>query len=215
MIPITPAPEPASFDAHVRQRGAAAIQRLLGQATGRGRKPAKTYARAEDIPPDSFPPLWTQVSPTDKASTLDDLMTTYGQCCAYLGLRLERATGSPSVDHFVPKQRDWRLVYEWSNYRLSAACVNSKKGTSDVVDPFKVQPGWFALDLDTFFVCCGPKAPPEEQKRITHTLPMLNLRQCVQQRGQYIQMYRSGEITAQQLERWAPFIAGEIRRQGL
>jgi hypothetical protein len=142
------------------------------------------------------------------------MMDAYGQCCAYLAMRLERATGSPTVDHFIAKERDWRLVYEWSNYRLSANCVNGAKGTREVVDPFDVKAGWFELDLGTFFVRRGSGAPPTAHARIDATLPLLNLRQCVAQRGEFITSYRDGGIDLRNVERYAPFIAAELRRQG-
>lgn len=215
MIPVKQAPEPKSFDAHVRKRGADAILRLLGKPVkARGRKPKAKFAREQDIPPDSFPTCWTDVRASDNKSALDDLMDAYDKCCAYLGMRLERATGSPTVDHYIPKERDWRLVYEGSNYRLSASCVNGAKGTRDVVDPFKVKPGWFELDLATFFVKRGAAAPPSEHARIDETLPILNLRPCVAQRGEYITEYQKGEIDLASVTRYAPFIAAELRRQG-
>jgi hypothetical protein len=142
------------------------------------------------------------------------MMDAYGQFCAYLAMRIERATGSPTVDHFVAKERDWRLVYEWSNYRLSAGCVNGAKGTKDVVDPFKVRPGWFELDLDTFLVRRGSAAPSTEHARIDETLTILNLRQCIAQRGDFIKLYRAQKIELAHIEIYAPFIASELRRQG-
>jgi hypothetical protein len=215
VIPVVPAHEPKSFDTHVRRRGALAVQRLLGKKVkAAGRKPKTTYARPDDIPADSFPAYWTEVRKADGKSTLDDLMGAYGQRCAYLGMHLERATGSPTVDHYRPKQPHWRLVYEWSNYRLAASCVNGKKGTKAVIDPFQVQPGWFELDLDTFLVRRGDRAPSAEHARIDATLSILNLRQCVAQRGEYITRYRAGEDDLRNLQRYAPFIASELRRQG-
>lgn len=215
MIGVTAAAEPTTFDAHVRKRGATAIRRLLGDPVrARGPRPKVTYARPEDIPPDKFPKCWTDVRSADGKSTLDDLMDAYGQFCAYLAMRIERATGSPTVDHFVPKERDWRLVYEWSNYRLSAGCVNGAKGTKDVVDPFKVQPGWFELDLDTFYVRRGDAAPLAHHARIDETLAIVNLRQCLAQRGDFITRYRDRKIDLSHLETYAPFIALEFRRQG-
>lgn len=215
MIRVTLAAEPRSFDSHVRKRGGVAIQRLLGSAVkARGRKPKVTYARPEEIPADKFPTYWTEARTNDGKSALDDLMDGYGQFCAYLAMRIERATGSPTVDHFVPKERDWRLVYEWSNYRLSAGCVNGAKGTKDVVDPFSVGPGWFELDLDTFYVKRGPAAPPPEHARIDETLTVVNQRQCLAQRGDFITRYRDGKIDLPHLEIYAPFIASEFRRQG-
>lgn len=215
MIPVALADEPRSFDAHVRKRGANAIQKLIGKAVrGRGRRPKVTYARPEDIPADKFPMYWTDVRQADGKSALDDLMDAYGQYCAYLAMRIERATGSPTVDHFVPKEQDWRLVYEWSNYRLSAGCVNGAKGVKDVVDPFKVRPGWFELDLDTFYVKRGASAPSAEHARIDETLTILNLRQCIAQRGDFITRYRDKKIDLPHLQTYAPFIALEYRRQG-
>lgn len=176
MIPVTLADEPASFDAHVRKRGADAIKRLLGKPVKqRGRGPSRTYARADDIPPDKFPAYWSEKRKSDDRSALDDLFDAYDHRCAYLGLRIERATGNPSVDHYVPKERDWRLVYEWSNYRLCAASVNGAKGTRLVVDPFEVKAGWFVLDLDTALVRRGDDAPRKRHRRIDATLRILNL----------------------------------------
>ncbi len=214
MIPVAPAPEPSSFDVRVRKRGAVAVQRLLGKSVrGGGRRPSTTYARPEEIPADKFPTYWTEVRKSDGKSALDDMMDGYGQYCAYLAMRIERATGSPTVDHYIPKKRDWRLVYEWTNYRLCAGCVNGAKGDRNVVDPFRVGSAWFALDLDTFLVCRGKDAPVAEHARIDETLGILNLRQCVAQRGDFIMRFRQGELDLGHLERYAPFLAAEIRRQ--
>jgi hypothetical protein len=215
VIRVTLAEEPETFDSRVRQRGAVAIERLMGNPVhAPGRRPSRTYARQEDIPADRFPAYWTDVREPDNRSTLDDMMDRYDQFCAYLAMRIERATGSPTIDHFVPKERDWRLVYEWSNYRLSAGCVNGAKGTRDVVDPFVVEPGWFELDLDTFYVVRGPAAPVTEHARIEETLNIVNLRQCLAQRGDFITRYRRGKIDLQHVETYAPFLASELRRQG-
>lgn len=215
MIPVARAGEPASFDAHVRKRGAVAIQRLLGKTVkAPGRKPSVTYARPQDIPAHKFPAYWTELRKHDGKSALDDMMDAYGQLCAYLAMRIERATGSPTVDHYVPKERNWKLVYEWSNYRLSASCVNGAKGTRDVIDPFKVRPGWFELDVDTFLVRRGAAAPAAQYARIDETLAILNLRQCVAQRGDFITRYRKGLIDLRNVKFYAPFIASELLRQG-
>lgn len=215
MIPVAPADEPESFDKHVRKRGAIAIQRLLGkQVRAPGRKPKKTYAKPELIPARSFPTYWTDVRESDDKSALDDLMEAYDQYCAYLGMRIEHATGSPTVDHFVAKELYWRLVYEWSNYRLCAGCVNGAKGTKKVVDPFSVKVGWFELDLGTFLVRRGDAAPVAEHALIDDTLPILNLRQCIRQRGDFITRYRAKKIDLANVELYAPFIAAELRRQG-
>ena len=215
MIRVVEAPEPPDFDATVRQRGVLAIKRLLGQPVrAPGRRPKTTYERCEDIPPRRFPALWSEPRKRDGNSTLDDMMDAYGQRCAYLAMHIERATGSPTVDHFIPKSRAWQLVYEWSNYRLSASCVNGAKGEMTVIDPFRVEPGWFVLDLDTFLVRRGD-APIEEHATIDATLTILNLRQCIAQRREYIDLFHRGEIDLALVARYAPFIAFELRRQGV
>lgn len=221
MIRVVLAAEPPSFDDHVRKRGKEAIARLLGKPVrGKGgRRRKETYAREEDIPPKKFPALWLERRESDDKSTLDDMMDLYGQRCAYLAMYIEKATGSPTVDHFIPKSTNWRLVYEWSNYRLRAACVNAAKGVLDVVDPFDVQAGWFELNFATFHVLRGRGAPDVQHARIDNTLPMLNLRECRQQREEYVTLYRLGPankgIDLAYLEHRAPFIASELRRQGM
>ena len=74
--------------------------------------------------------------------------------------------------------------------------------------------GWFELDFATFLVRRGRLAPPEEYARIDDTLDILNLRQCIAQRGDFITDYRAGHIDLRNVERYAPFIASELRRQG-
>jgi hypothetical protein len=220
VIQVVPAKEPPSFNVHVRKRGNDAIARLLGKpvkGTG-GRKRKNTYTRAEDIPSKKFPTLWVQRRKADGKSTLDDMMALYGQQCAYLAMYIETATGSPTVDHFIAQSTNWQLVYEWSNYRLSAACVNSAKGVLDVVDPFDVRAGWFELNLATFHVQQGRSAPAAQQTKIDNTLRLLNQRECWQQRKEYVECYRSGPgkegIDLTYLQRRAPFLASELRRQG-
>ncbi len=220
MINVVRADEPPSFEDRVRKRGTEAITRLLGKPVkGKGgRKPKKTYAREEDIPSEAFPALWTEPREADGKSTLDDMMDLYGQQCAYLAMHIEKATGSPTVDHFIPQSRNWRLVYEWSNYRLSAACVNTAKGVLDVVDPFEVQARWFELNLATFHVKRGRDAPDAQHTKIDNTLPLLNLRECWQQREEYVRRYQLGPgnkgVDLAYLEDRAPFLASELRRQG-
>jgi hypothetical protein len=92
--------------------------------------------------------------------------------------------------------------------------VNGAKGMKDVMDPFRVQLGWFELDLDTFYVRRGASAPSAEHARIDETLTILNLRQCIAQRGDFITRYRDKKIDLPHLQTYAPFIASEFRRQG-
>ncbi|MGN6110978.1 MAG: hypothetical protein ACTHU0_38125 [Kofleriaceae bacterium] len=214
MIPVTLAPEPADFDKKIRQPGLSAIDELVGRPPRLKRRGPKRSAIATTeakIPADKFPPFWREA--------LEDLLDGYERRCAYLAMYLHHATGSPTVDHVLPKSYAWELVYEWSNYRLCASIINSKKNNLlDLIDPFDVAPGWFELNLATFHVVRGEAAPTTQHAKIDATLPVLNQRDCWKEREEYVACYRRGPthkgIDLTYLEHRAPFVASELRRQG-
>jgi hypothetical protein len=210
MIPIALAPEPATFDAKVRQKGEAAMLALRGRGPPRGGRPRKPVAKRRDlIPSDKFPPYWRAV--------LDEMHEAYEGRCAYLAMYIEKATGNPSVDHVIPRSRSWRQIYEWSNYRLAAAVINSKKNDLELVlDPAVIRSGWFALDFLSMEVGIGPTASTSQHTKIRNTIDLLglNLQDCIDQRSEYYLDYKSRDISLRWLERRAPFIGQELRRQG-
>lgn len=211
MIPVAPAPEPAGFDARVRQKGLDAIAELVGETPSHprpGRKRKKIANCRAEIPPEAFPPFWRDALP--------EMLESYHRICAYLALYIEHVTGSPSVDHVVPKSNAWDQVYEWSNYRLACALINSKKNDlSLALDPFTLRGGLFALELVEFQVMAGSavgglRAEVEDSIRVLG----LNLPECCAARREYVVSYEEGDIGLAYLERRAPFIAQELRRQG-
>lgn len=221
MIPVAQAPEPAEFDAKVRQPGLSAIDELVGRQPrlkrpGPKRKQllneqGQPVTREQDIPAEAFPAYWRDALP--------EMLVAYERRCAYLAMYIHHATGSPTVDHVRPKSYAWDQVYEWANYRLCAAIINSKKGALlTLVDPFAIGVAWFALNLKTLHVERGAAAPPPEWARIDATLPVLNHRLCVAEREEYVRWYRlgpgAGGFDLAHLENRAPFIASELRRQG-
>ncbi len=210
MIPVIPAPEPPSFDVNVRRPGLAAIEELLGNAPAKqrpGPRRAKVAEEASRIPASKLPPYWRRAIP--------DMLVAYERRCAYLAMYFEPATSQPTIDHAIPKSYAWDKVYEWSNYRLCAAIVNAMKGELlTLVDPFQIRSGWFELNLKTLRVERGARAPKTSWRKIDATLPLLNDAACVDQRTEYVAQYLSGGINLQFLERRAPFIALELRRQG-
>jgi 5-methylcytosine-specific restriction endonuclease McrA len=213
MIPVTRAAEPTSFDAKIRRRGLDAIAELVGESRSRirrGPKRKRTYASRNRIPAAAFPEFWRDALP--------DLHKAYGSVCAYLGLYLYGATSNASVDHFVPKSRDWRLVYEWSNFRLCSSLINVHKGDREILlDPFAIEPGLFALELTDFQVKPGPAARGPTWDIVANTIVDLGLnqRECCKEREEYVKAYCDGELASAWLESHAPFIAHELRRQGL
>ena len=218
MIAVRAAPEPASFKEKVQRPGLAALAELVGEATGRtrpGPKRRAAYARREDIKWDRHRKLsyWTEA--------LDDLRDAYNNRCAYLAMEIPHAVGWATVDHFVPKSHDWRLAYEWSNYRLCAGRVNGARGEQRLpLDPFALAPGLFALELTDYQVVHGPSVGAANQGAVDDTIHILklNARDCCKLREAYVTEYRRGPqegIAIEALERRAPFIAQELRRQGL
>jgi hypothetical protein len=212
MIRVGLAAEPASFDGAVRQPGLDAIRELVGEEPLKkrpGRK-RKTIADSRDaIPADEFPPIWR--------TALSDMLGAYKRLCAYTCLYIEHVTGGASVDHMLPKSTRWDHIYEWSNYRLACALMNSRKNdAADVLDPFEVGDGWFALEFDEHQVICGPGIDVATAAKVEATITRLKLNDedCLKARREYAQSYQEGEIGLSYLERRSPFIARELRRQG-
>lgn len=214
MIPVKAVAAPDTFDANVRVPGLDAIAELVGEPTSRTRPGPKraVYPSRDDIPPRAFPTLWT--------AALPDLRKRYHNVCAYLALYLHKP-GKATVDHFVPKSSDWSKVYDWDNYRLCDPVVNGTKGNRPVrLDPFTIGPGLFALEFVEFQVVAGPKARGAVIAEVEDAITTLglNLRGCCEAREEYVVDYLEGPpegIALARLERRAPFIAQELRRQGL
>ena|ERR1700722_4718723 len=209
MIGVRPADKPPTFDARVRQPGLRAIEEIVGRpAVRRGRKRKATAKRREDIKPSEFPPLWRAMT--------EDLLSAYGRVCAYACLYIERLTGAATVDHWMPKSTAWNRVYEWDNYRLACAIMNTwKSDGSGVLDPFEVTDGLFALDLVSLRAVPGPAAGTR-RRAVEETIRRLRLdgSDYTAALEDYWRDYRSGDITLARLERRAPFLARELRRQG-
>lgn len=215
MVPVTLAPVPCDFNSKVREPGLRAIAEMAGKPSPYPRTAGKNYSKIvnqeQDIPADKFPVYWREALP--------DMLNAYDRRCAYLAMYIHHATGNPTVDHVLPKSFAWNQVYEWANYRLCAAIINSKKGALlTLADPFAIGDGWFTLNLNTLNVMRGAQAPTTEWPRLDATLPVLNHRLCVQEREEYVHCYRlgpgAGGFDLVHLEQRAPFIAGELRRQG-
>ena len=196
MIRVAPAAEPARFDEQVRQPGLALIDRLAAAA-----------GSADAIPPSEFKPYWRR--------TLDDLLVGYNRTCAYLSLYIPKVVGTPSVDHMVAKSKAWDQVYEWSNYRLACSLMNARKGVADVVDPFEVGGGWFALELVAFQVVPGHGLPADVRAQVVETIATLGLSEseCCEVRAEYAQAYWDGAFCLSHLRQRAPFVAQELERQ--
>lgn len=197
MIRVAPAPEPPRFDERVRQPGLALIAELAAEV-----------GSEDAIAPDQFRPYWRRA--------LHDLLVGYDRICAFLSLHIPPGVGTPSVDHMVAKSKAWDLVYEWSNYRLACSLMNARKGVADVLDPFEIGEGWFALELDEFQVMPGRGLPAEIHARVVDTIATLRLSDsiCCEARAAYARAYWAGDISLSRLQQRAPFVAKEMERLG-
>lgn len=192
MIPVSQAAEPSSFNSNVRAPGRAFLSRVPS--------PNSKQFRGKSF--------WKYSSA--------DLNAAYRRVCAYTGFYL---VVPGSVDHFMPKTSYPNLAYEWSNYRLAMARVNQHKGDStDVIDPFIVQTGWFVLDFPSCLVKPGTNLSPVLQSQVSRTISVLRLNDddiLVQERCDILLAYSNNEIDLNFLSRRYPFLAHEISRQGL
>jgi hypothetical protein len=208
MIPVTPANEPARFDADVRQKGLSAIDELVGRPPRQvrsGRQRPKIYASEDQIPAAAFPSYWRAVLP--------ELMTAYNEVCAYSCFRIHPVTGGPSVDHFAAKSGAWDKVYEWTNYRLCSSRMNSRKREyGDVLDPFAIQSGWFCLELVGFSVVPCVDLDPERHSEVFGTIERLGLNDFRQDRAADAEKYWAGDVSLKTLRQESPFVASELNR---
>jgi len=152
----------------------------------------------------------------------NDLYNLYNGICAFCSTWTPRGFGSndpsqmTSIDHFIPKVHRPTLAYEWDNFRLCKARINSNKGESlEIIDPQYIDGDWFILDFDTFLINSNEGLPVYLTNRIERTIEILDLNHndFVEQRIDIIKAYVLEYVTFIQLEEKFPFIAYEMLRQ--
>ncbi len=192
MIPVAPKPEYQEFDSEIRKPGIQFLRR-------------KPHPSNKDFRGHNY---WTKA--------IKNLKVSYSGLCAYTSLYL---VDTGSVDHFRPKTKYPHLAYEWDNYRLARQKINTRKGdTEEVVDPFRVKSGWFALDLPSCLIRPGDGLDKETKKCVNATINILQLNDddgLVQERCDLLVYLAQGDITMNFLGRHYPFLAVEVRRQDI
>ncbi|MBF0101462.1 MAG: hypothetical protein HQK77_11190 [Desulfobacterales bacterium] len=198
MIHVNAQPEPAAFDADVRQKGIAFLKR-------------KNIVFNQPVPVKiKIEPYWR--------ACLDDLYSSYHGKCAYLAVFFERVTGGGSVDHFIAKSKRSDLSYEWSNYRLACSKMNSQKHEyDDVLDPFEIKDGWFHLEIVSGRIYPNPNLDICQNNLVQATIDRLGLddERNREMRARHYQEYRERLYTDVFLQRRSPFVYAEAARQGL
>lgn len=194
MMPVDSQPEPIHFTEQVRTPG----QKFLREVP----KPTSQQWRGKEY--------WQRALP--------DMRQAYNSICAYSAFWIPHSTGNHSIDHFLPKSEQPQLAYEWHNYRYVSARFNSRKGTHTIVDPFLLQPGWFLLDFNSFFIKPNPERTSAQKHKLWETIKHLKLNDdedlVIERQTWYIN-YLNQEISFEHLKKNAPFIALEAERQNL
>ena len=195
MIHVPPQPAPSDFDASVKQPG----QQFLATCPRPKTKDWKNHS------------YWTKV--------LHELHDRYNGICAYACHWIPCDTGADTVEHFLPKGTHPNKAYEWDNYRLVCQTLNGRKGTqADVLDPFLISDGWFILDFPSLLVKPLDGLPDAISQKVLQTRDRLKLNDegtCLKSRLKWVMDYCDGYYDLRHLERSAPFIYIELKRQGL
>lgn len=185
MIPVAPVPEPDEF-AEAKRRG---LDWLA--ANPQAERPA---------------PYWRPFRRI--------LREGFQRRCGYTAMYEPAGT----VDHFASVKNDATKAYDWGNYRFASAWINSAKkpaGDGQWVDPYEVQAGWFEVQLPDMQLRAGPGVPPSMAAKVAHTLKHLPIRddeRVIDQRREWYDLFKNGELSLAGLGRMAPLIAEAVRR---
>jgi len=135
--------------------------------------------------------------------------------CGYMTLW----TTDGTVDHFVSIDEDRSRAYDWDNYRYVAGWVNSSKQhvvSTEILDPYEVEEGWFEILLPTLELVVTSKVPPEKRARAEQTLKSLPIgrdERAIKRRGVYYDGYLKKEFDLALLRKQAPLLAAAIEKQ--
>ncbi|AGY60101.1 hypothetical protein GKIL_3855 [Gloeobacter kilaueensis JS1] len=149
---------------------------------------------------------------------LEELHSAYDGICAYVCVYIERVTGTPSADHFVPKSGDLNKAYEWSNYRLACQRMNARKNKyDDVLDPFSLGSNTFELELFSGRIYPSRSLSSADVQAAQATILRLKLDDpdCRELRTRYFNAYINDEISVKWLQKHSPFVWQEAQRQNL
>lgn len=201
MIPVQLQPEPADFDARVRQPGRDWLQTQGIALT------------AAPPDPSALPNHWSRSN--------EQLWQAYRGVCAYLAIYFEWVTGAASTDHFVAKSKLAGDAYEWDNYRLSALGPNRNKNKfDDVLDPIGLAPETFIIHFASGEIAVNhgryPVGTPyAEAAAATITRLKLDSPAHNRMRAGHFNDYLKGDCSQAFLARKSPFVHDEVIRQGV
>ena len=194
MIPIKPQPEPDDFDEKVRKEGKYFLSKVPNPKT-------KDWKNRD---------YWRR--------SLRDLYDACNHICAYSAQWIPYDTGSPAVDHFIPKTVKPELAYEWDNFRLICSKINTNKGIKkEIIDPFFLPADSFILDFPSMLIKPNSNLLEPLKERVVYTIKELKLNEETWELGRSDKLidYCNQVYPFDYLKRRYPFIAYELERQGL
>jgi uncharacterized protein (TIGR02646 family) len=198
LIPVKPMPEPAGFEEKVRSKG----RQVLKQHNPKSPVPGKFWEGKEH---------WRNCLP--------ELYDSYGGLCSFMAIRIERVTGSRTVDHFKPRSKYPELAYEWSNFRLVCGLLNGRKGAhEDVLDPFELTRNVFGLNPLNGEIFIRQDCPPKLRGKAQTTLARLRLDkdpECTRVRREHVQRILKGAWSAEEARAASPFVYGCLEESGM
>jgi hypothetical protein len=159
---------------------------------------------------------WLASHPTGKlqgrwTTCAGDLADAFDCLCAYSAMFCEE--DGAEVDHYHPTSTHRHLAYEWSNYRHAAAKVNRRKQAQQVLDPFTIGAGWFAIRLPDLHAYVTTACPTQHSQSANDFLDILALRNgsaALRQRQRRMRDYFL-QSDLFWLERTAPLLAHSVQ----
>ena len=109
-------------------------------------------------------------------------------------------------------------AYLWANYRFVCGVLNGRKGINeDILDPFTLQDGWFAIHFPSLQLVPGKHLTNTEIASVEKTIKCLKLNDgvCIRARMDWLLPYLKGKYPLDFLEEKAPFLAKELKKQCL
>lgn len=142
-----------------------------------------------------------------------ELYDAYGHVCAYLSFPLNPR--AYEVEHYRPKEKYPQLAYDWRNYRLATSGINRRKGVRTVVDPFRVKPDSFRLNLADGSIRVSGLHGPQYTALCQDTIDFLGLDDWDVRKARLdaLDEYLGRHMDQTLLRREYPFLFSELKRR--
>ncbi|EXI69355.1 MAG: hypothetical protein AW08_00565 [Candidatus Accumulibacter adjunctus] len=188
MIQAPMLPEPADFDAQVRQPG---TQWLAAN-------PTALRPRA----------LWTRYTPVLEAGY--ERLCGYAAMADFTGGTVDHYRSFTNHRALAYEWRNYRFASATMNSKKRAA-------DERVLDPEEVRAGWFEILLPSLQMRATDRVPARLRSKAEHTLDRLGLadgERVIRWRRSWFELYQHGDLSIEGLRTVAPLIAEAVERDG-